>query len=329
MMARLALAVIGVWVLLSGLAAAHEVRPAYLEIVEEEAGAVYALTWKQPLIGDMRLRIDPVLPEDCVAVSEPEVQSTGAALVSRWRVRCAQTLKGRSVRIAGLERTLTSAVVRAAWGDGETSQAVARAAEPEAQLGAAGAALPAYVSLGVTHILGGFDHLAFVAGVVLIVAGWRRVLGALTAFTLAHSLTLAGSALTDASLPPTAVEAMIALSIVAVGYEGVRAARGRHGLTSRAPWLVAFGFGLLHGFGFAGALREIGLPDGQRLEALFLFNIGVELGQIAVVALLYPAIAWARRLAQPHRRRMETAAAYGLGGAGAFWLIERVAAAFA
>ncbi|MBT9446446.1 MAG: HupE/UreJ family protein [Hyphomonadaceae bacterium] len=305
---------------------AHEVRPAYLE-VRETAPDAYAISWKQPVNGDKRLALRPRLPETCRAEGASTMESAPAAVIERWRVTCPGGLKGQSLRIDGLERTLTSVYVQVIWRDGKSTSALAQPSSPEVSLGGgAGPALARYVVLGVEHILGGLDHLAFVAGLVLLVTGVRRLLLSLTAFTVAHSITLGLSALGGAGLSSKPVEACIALSIVLVGLETVRFARGHTGLTASAPWFAAFGFGLLHGFGFAGALSEIGLPENARVVALLLFNLGVEIGQVAVVALLLAPLLWLRTDTVA-LRRARVAGGYVLGGAGAFWLIQRLAAA--
>jgi len=183
-----------------------------------------------------------------------------------------------------------------------------------------------FVALGFEHILSGIDHVFFVIGLILLVPALGRLIGALTAFTVAHSITLGAAALGFAGLPQASVEVVIALSILVVGYEVVRASRGRTGLTYAMPWAVAFGFGLLHGFGFAGALAEIGLPQDAKLSALLLFNLGVETGQLMIVAVAVPLARWIAGRAAGLRRRIEVGAGYSLGAAAAFWMIQRVVA---
>jgi hydrogenase/urease accessory protein HupE len=306
---------------------AHEVRPAYLEIIEQQDG-VYSLTWKQPALAEARIAIDPQLPAACTSLGERHVQVSDGALVARWQTRCPGGLAGQTIRIAGLERTLTSTFVRAELADGRTISGVVQASDPSFQFAAARPMLPAYFALGIEHILGGLDHLFFVIGLILLVPAMWRLVGALTAFTVAHSVTLGAAALGFAGLPQAAVEVVIALSILVVGYEVVRAARGQTGLTYAMPWAVAFGFGLLHGFGFAGALAEIGLPQDAKLGALLLFNVGVETGQLLVVAIAVPLTRWIASRAAGLRRRIEVSAGYSLGAAAAFWMIQRIVAVF-
>lgn len=317
---------LALWLATSMVAVAHEVRPALLDITETQVGA-YDVTWKQPAAGGLRLALSPTFPADCRAVAAPERSTTDAFIVSRWRMACGRGLANRSVRIEGLERTLTSVIVRVRWADGRDLDAVVQPASASLVLEQAqrpGA--PGYLGLGVHHILSGYDHILFVFGLIVLAQGWRRLLGAVTAFTAAHSITLGASALGLVSLPQASVEAVIALSIAALGYEIVRLARGRAGLTAQAPWIVAFCFGLLHGFGFASALAEIGLPEGARLAALLFFNVGVEAGQLMAVWIAAPVVWWLRGRAPPVRRGVETAIGYGVGIAGATLLLSRVGA---
>jgi hydrogenase/urease accessory protein HupE len=307
-------------------ASAHEVRPAYLEISAVDHD-VYAVTWKQPVLAEVRIALDPQLPETCTSLGERSVERTATALIARWRVRCPGGLQGKALQIAGLQRTLTSAFVRVELPDGDVVSGAVRGANPVFTVSDARPTLPAYVVLGVEHILTGADHVAFVVGLILLVAGFWKLVRALTAFTVAHSITLGAAALGAAGVPQAAAEVVIALSIVVVGYEVVRSSRGSSGLTSAMPWIVAFGFGLLHGFGFAGALSQIGLPPRAELAALLLFNLGVGVGQLAIVAVVVPIAVWARNRPPVARMRFEHGAGYALGIAGTFWMIERMVAA--
>lgn len=304
---------------------AHEVRPAYFEVIEQQDG-VYSLTWKQPSLAEARIAIDPQLPATCTPLGERTMEVADGAYVARWQVRCPGGLGGQTIRIVGLERTLTSTFVRTQLADGRTIAGVVQASEPAFQFAAARPMVPAYFVLGIEHILSGIDHVFFVLGLILLVPRLGRLIGALTAFTVAHSITLGSAALGFAGLPQSSVEVVIALSILVVGYEVVRAARGRTGLTSAVPWAVAFGFGLLHGFGFAGALAQIGLPQNAKLGALVLFNLGVETGQLMIVVVAVPIVRWVATRTVTLRRRIQVGAGYSLGAAAAFWMIQRVAA---
>ena len=184
-----------------------------------------------------------------------------------------------------------------------------------------------YLVLGVEHILGGIDHLLFVLALLLIVRGGKRIFVTITAFTLAHSITLVAATLGWVHVPGPPVEAMIALSIVFVAAEIVRGLRGKPGLTARAPWVVAFSFGLLHGFGFAGALAEVGLPQKAIPIALLTFNVGVELGQlIFVAAVLLVALVAGSACRCRGARGCRTLVPYAIGAVAMFWVVERVAA---
>lgn len=321
-MIRLVLAAV-LW-LTATAAGAHETRPAFLEIVET-APDLYRVTWKQPALLEGVLALEPALPAACVDVGPRSREAAPGALVSRWSARCAGGLKG-TIRIGGLERTMTSAFVRIAWMNGRVAEGLVDNNHPTFEPVVRAAPAPTgYFGLGVTHILLGFDHLGFVAGLMLLVRRRRALAWSLTAFTLAHSLTLGLAAFGLAALPPRLVEILIALSIVLVAWEGLRARGGAAGLSARIPWAVAFGFGLLHGFGFAGALSEIGLPQGQRLAALLFFNLGVEAGQFAVVGALWILALLAARLAPRATRRVPAIGGYALGALGVFWVFERLA----
>jgi hydrogenase/urease accessory protein HupE len=307
--------------LMAGKAAAHEVRPAYLEI-RQTADQVYDVTWKQPILGERILRLEPVFPEGCELGAEA-AENVGAALVRRFTVRC--ELEGGQIGIAGLDRTLTDVYLRIERQDAPVFSAVLRPGSPSVVFANAGnPGVWAYLMIGVEHILFGWDHLLFVAGLVLLVH-WRQLVATATAFTVAHSITLSLSALAGISLPGAPVEIVIALSIALIGLEAIRRMRGEEGLSARFPWAIAFGFGLIHGFGFAGALAEIGLPKGTEFAALLLFNLGVELGQVAVIGALLVTGWIVARLRPSQLGALRYAGAYAVGIAGAYWAIERLA----
>jgi hypothetical protein len=227
--------------------------------------------------------------------------------------------------VDGLEQTLTSAFVRVEWRNGRTVEGLVTAAHPLLALtDQAPPAVIRYLSLGVEHILGGIDHLSFVACLVLVIGNLRLLLLTLTSFTLAHSLTLAASALDIVRLPQRPVEAVIALSIALVAREAVLGANNRAGFASRSPWVLAFGFGLLHGFGFAGALAEIGLPDAAQLQALLMLNVGVELGQIGLVIALFPLLLLIRSRTPQYAPKLVGGVGAMLGIVSMFWLTERL-----
>lgn len=311
---------------LAAPAAAHELRPAYLELSAADDHA-WDATWKVPVRQGRPLAVEPRFPDGCTVAGAPARSQDNAALVVRFRIACTQPLEGRALHFDGLDGTLTDVLVRIAGPDGTSTAratpdapAVTLPARPSAQ----GAAWTYFV-LGVEHILLGIDHLLFVLALVLLITGFRRLVETVTAFTVAHSLTLAGVTLGWVSLPSAPVEAVIALSIVFLAREVVLKLEAPPGtparLAERRPWLVAFAFGLLHGFGFAGALAEIGLPQDAVLLALFTFNLGVEAGQIAFVAVALSALWLLRRV--NFRRAAEIPATYLIGIVASFWLIER------
>lgn len=315
---------------LSGLAhpvAAHESRPAYLDIRELGSGK-YDVVWKRPMRGDYVIGFSVVWPEGCTTSSEAEHQVPGASL-TRMLIDCGEAgLIGRELSIARLPETSAEVLVRLAFGDGTTETHILRPASAtmtvQGPRGALAVAIQ-YAVLGFEHILAGIDHLLFVLGLTLIVGGGWQLVKTITAFTIAHSITLALSTLGLVRLTPAPVEAVIALSIVFLARELIMLKQGQPGLSTRAPWLVAFVFGLLHGFGFAGALREIGLPPGDIPLALLTFNLGVEAGQLTFVAVILGLI-WLVRGIGPLSlpRWAGPLPAYAIGTIAAFWTIERI-----
>ena len=310
-------------------------RPAYLELREagqDASGTVlYDVMWKRPALGDSRLAIQIRFPQGTTQVTAPQGVFNDTAYTERWRISRAGGLTGQTLTIDGIVGGITDVMVRIERQDG-TSQ-VERLLPQSPQftvLAATGTAEVAwsYLVLGVEHILGGIDHLLFVLALLLIVRGGQRILMTITAFTVAHSITLVSATLGWMHVPGPPVEAMIALSIVFVAAEIVHGLRGRSGLTARAPWIVAFSFGLLHGLGFAGALAEVGLPQKAVPLALLTFNVGVELGQLMFVAFAVGVRALLIRLPVPQQVWMPYATPYAIGGVAMFWEIERVVAFF-
>ena len=304
-------------------AAAHEVNPAFLELTETSDGQ-FNVVWKQPLKDGRRLKLDPFFPDGCES-SPMTLEGARGAVVSRWTLTCALD-QGR-LGVTGLERTLTDVFVQIHRLDGQLVSAVLKPADASFELAeeARGAPLFAYLRIGVDHIIFGYDHLLFVLGLCLLVRPAQLFL-TVTAFTVAHSITLGLSTLAGVTLPGPPVESVIALSLILLAREALTLQRGGVSLTSQFPWLIAFGFGLVHGFGFAGALSEIGLPQNQEVWALLLFNLGVELGQaLFVVALLMVAFVLSR-LIKRGLAFSKTAAAYLVGISGTIWLVERVSA---
>ena len=307
---------------------AHEVRPGYLEVTET-APERYQVLWKVPMKGDAVLRMSPRFPETCKEQTPPSSRAVAAAMVKQWTIVCTDGLKDAEIVIDGLQHTLTDVLVRVTHSGG-TTQTI-RLAPDNTGFKVSGEpstieVITTYLSLGIEHILLGIDHLLFVFALLLIVKGWRRLVGTITAFTVAHSITLAAATLGYVNVPQAPVEAVIALSILFLATEIIHMLQGRTGLAQRYPWLVAFIFGLLHGFGFAGALTEIGLPPSDIPLALLFFNVGVEVGQLIFVAgVLLIGMLLKRFFTQPLRWG-EIVITYIIGSVAAFWTIERVMA---
>ena len=311
-------------------ARAHEVRPAYLE-VQETAPGRFDVLWRTPVLAGMRLPVTLKLPEGVTDLDVPVVQELSDSQVERHRVDAGpQGLTGRRIEFVGLPLTITDVLVRVEMHDGRQWTSIARPSHPFVDIGRAGGALEVlstYLVHGMEHILSGYDHLLFVLALVLIVPSARVLFFTITAFTIAHSITLALATLGVVHVPGPPVDALIALSILLLATELVHLRRGEVGLTARRPWLVAFAFGLLHGFGFASALLDVGLPRADIPFALFAFNVGVECGQLAFVAVVLCVAALALRLRVVARleRDLSRAAPYAIGILAAFWFFQRIA----
>ena len=318
-----------VTLLLAGFAAgveAHEARPGYLAL-HQTGAETFDVLWKVPAKGDLRLGLYARLPESCSDRIPPSSYFSGGAFTERRSVTCPVGLTGRTITIDGLSSTMTDVLVRIERSDGTTQVTRLSPANPSFVVEAAPSAMKVagtYLGLGVKHILLGIDHLLFVLALLILVENRRRLVGTITAFTVAHSLTLAAATLGFVKVPQAPVEAIIALSIVFVASEIVHARQGRPGLTQRWPWIVAFAFGLLHGFGFAGALTAIGLPAKAVPLALLFFNVGVELGQLLFIAAVGALVVVARRFSLRQPTWAWRVPAYGIGAVAAFWAIERV-----
>jgi hydrogenase/urease accessory protein HupE len=321
---------------------AHEVRPGYLEL-RQTGPETYNVLWKVPGQGeDLRLGLYVQLPKNCANLTQPRGVFTANAYTERWSIQCTGSLSGGTIRIAGLSATLTDVLVRVERIEG--SSQIMRLT-PSAPLFTVEAApsrteiVRTYLVLGIDHILTGVDHLLFVLGLLLLVRGFVKLMKTVSAFTVAHSVTLALAALGFVHVPSPPVEAVIALSIVFVAKEILRSrgrsAAARLSLTEHQPWLVAFSFGLLHGLGFAGGLSEVGLPEGHIPLALLLFSIGVEIGHFSFIAAMFALMSlgrWMIRRVPWSTWRpkfvswLRLLPPYAIGGTAMFWLIERLAA---
>jgi hydrogenase/urease accessory protein HupE len=312
---------------------AHEARPAYLEIKETSPNQ-FSVLWHTPVLAGMRLPVDLTMPGDMKNLKEPVEQELADSLLERrWIDAGATGLAGKRIQFTGLQLTITDVLVRVEMLDGRTWTTIARPSQPWVQIAASQTWLGvarAYLRLGIEHIWSGVDHLLFILALMILVKGTRRLIATVTAFTIAHSITLAGATLGFVHVPQKPVEACIALSIVFVASEIVHAREGWQGITERWPWIVAFTFGLLHGFGFAGALNAVGLPQTAIPVALLFFNVGVEIGQLLFIAAILSVMAlgrWLiRRAAIPQPAWAWRVAPYSIGGVAAFWVIQRIAA---
>jgi len=309
-------------------AMAHEVRPAYLELHETGPDAYDAL-WKVPARGDeMRLGLYVDLPGTCATVAEPRASTAQGAYSERWSVRCAGGLTGGTIHIAGLSGTMTDVLVRVERLDGTTQIARLTPSATSFVVEAAPRALDVartYARMGAEHILTGIDHLLFVLALILIARGGWKLVKTVTAFTASHSLTLTAATLGFVHVPQRPVEAVIALSIVFVAAEIVHVHRGADSITARAPWLVAFTFGLMHGLGFAGGLSDAGLPAAYIPTALLCFSVGVEAGHLLFVGAVLSVMALVRRVPIRAPDWTELVPAYAIGAVAMFWVIQRTA----
>lgn len=319
--------VVGAFFASTSTSSAHEVRPAFLQITELPGGH-YDVLWKQPAQGMMAVRLVPHISGGLLDGAPTAVEGASNFQIQTWRHidAGAEGLDGRTVEIEGLQQTITDVLVSISLTNGNKIQDILKPRSPSLvlHLGENGIAVPAYLALGVKHILTGADHLSFILGLLLLVRNRLMLVKTVTAFTVAHSMTLAATTLHLIAVRPALIEALVALSILFVAVEVVHFYRGREGLTVRYPWLIAFTFGLLHGSAFAGALAEIGLPPKAIPLSLLLFNVGVEIGQLIFLAAVL-GLAWAlARLPRPLPLWTRWIAPYAIGTFAAVWFLERI-----
>ncbi len=315
----------------SPVARGDEFRPAYLQLTQVDA-ETWDVLWKIPAVDEGTVfRLGPSFPEGTTTVRPMRSAFSTGTVVQRWRIRVPGGLQGKPIAFPGLSANRIDVLVRLVRADG--SEQIERVLPSQTEVVAQGSpgafeVVKTYTGLGVHHILVGADHLLFVLALLLIVAGAGRLVATISAFTVAHSLTLAAATLGWVRVPGPPVEATIALSIMFLAMEILHVREGRTSLTARRPWWVAFAFGLLHGLGFAGALAEVGLPAASIPLALLCFNVGVEIGQLLFVA----AVLLVMRLGRGLLRRVGSAppawlgkaTPYAIGSIASFWLIERV-----
>ena len=306
---------------------ADEIRPALLDIKEQNTG-LFAVTWKVPTRNNQALAIAPQLPQSLELIGSPTVQDVPGARVEHASYRnTGESLTGQTILIEGLAAVQTDVLLLVQLKDGSQHSAILRPASPAFTIPVEASKLEIagdYWLMGTVHILEGADHLLFVLALLLIVNGLGPLVKAVTAFTVAHSITLALATLNVIQMPSAPTEAIIALSILFLAAEIVHKHNGQLGVTERWPWLIAFLFGLFHGLGFAGALSEIGVPQAGVPLALLMFNVGVETGQLLFIGVVLGLIALLKRLpinAPPGAWRVLP---YSIGGLAAYWTIDRV-----
>ena len=312
--------------LLTRPAFADELRPGYLEFTQKTASD-WTLVWKAPMRGGVTPATQPILPKGCSAKGDPQRAIGAMAVISTFQLVCIRPVAGSSIGLSNFSTAQTDVLVRVAPLNRPVQAMRLTAAEPMAEI----VAKPdrwqvarTYFVIGIEHIVFGYDHLLFVVALVLLLTGFRTIAIAVTAFTVAHSITLVGTTLGFLGLPQRPVEAIIALSIVFLAVEIVKKKEGERRFSERVPWIVAFLFGLLHGFGFAGALKEIGLPESDVPTALLTFNLGVEAGQLLIVAATMLILHGLRRLQPSWTRPAIRLSSYAIGAIASMWLIERV-----
>lgn len=313
--------------LASAVGQADNLRPAYLQITEA-ADQQFQVFWKVPARGTAaRLSLDVQFDGSVRATGERRGAFVDQAHIQQWTITADNGLAGTAVTITGLDRTNTDALMRVEYRDGTSSTYRFSPDAPTQRITARPTwadTARTYFGLGVTHILFGFDHLLFVLALLLLIRGTRKLVVAITAFTLAHSITLILASVGVIAVPVPPVEACIALSIVFVATEIIRGQQGQPGLTASRPWIVAFAFGLLHGLGFAAALGQIGLPQNAIPTALVVFNLGVEAGQLLFVGAVLAV--WRVLMMLPVKQPAWglRASAYLIGSLASFWVFERV-----
>lgn len=316
-------------VLAAASASAHPLAPSLLDLRELGGGRV-AVIWKASRFTAPGARVAPMLPASCQAQDAPVAKVDDDSVTRTWTVTCDPAgLVGAQIGFSGLGEARIDALVRVTLADGRVIRGIVRAANPLLTVPERERRLDVvrdYVRIGIEHILTGLDHLLFVAGLVMLVRGRRQLLETVTAFTVGHSITLSLSVLDIVRVPSRPTELLIALSVFLLAVELAREPSAPPSILRRRPWVMAVLFGLLHGLGFAGALREIGLPQAEVPLALFSFNVGIEIGQLAFVTVLLAAGALLRRVNVAWPRWAQLVPLYTMGSLAAFWCFERAAA---
>ena len=325
MMAKHILFIILFFGLSFNVSALHEVRPAYLQIKQIDE-TTYEVFWKVPSLDTAVPKINPVFPESFNVEQLNLPNFTGSSAIFSYIIKSKTSLAGKTIIIDGLNKTLIDALVTITYLNGETITIMLQPDKDSAIIPGESKrfeVIKSYSILGIEHILFGFDHLLFVLALLLLANSKWKLLKTITAFTIAHSITLTLSVLNVVHIPGPPVEAVIALSIVFLALEIITNIKGKETLTGKKPWLVAFIFGLLHGFGFAGALTEIGLPQKDIPLALGFFNVGVEIGQLLFVIFMIGVLYFLQKV-KINKLHTQRLIAYSIGGLAMFWLIDRI-----
>ncbi len=309
----------------------HEIRPALFDISERTPGW-FEVTFKAPMRGDIVLPIAPVFPPSLEPIGPPSNRLIPGARIQHFTCKGnAASLIGEEISVSGLSALQIDVLLRIELADGRAHSAILRPSSPSFVIPKQASKVEvawSYSRMGVIHILGGVDHLLFLVALLMLISGFRMLIKTVTAFTIAHSITLVLATLGMVNVPSAPTEAIIALSIVFLAVEIVRYRAGELVLTARAPWVVACLFGLFHGLGFAGALSAIGVPSHEVPLALLMFNVGVEIGQLMFVSVVFAILTVLRSLSLPMTHRARQFFPYAVGSIAAFWVIERVAVAF-
>lgn len=306
---------------------AHEIRPAYLEI-KQQAADRYQVLWKIPLLGNKAPRIDPIFPLG-FSLKQIDDEFLPDAYIRRYQGLYSKKLNGQKITIQGLDLTLVDVLVQINLLDESSYTLLLQPDGPSVTIPKEPSkweVIKLYIILGIEHILIGIDHLLFVFGLLLLVSGIKPLIKTITAFTVAHSITLGVATFNLITVPQAPVEAVIALSIVFLAREYLMVKQGGKSLTAQYPWVVAFSFGLLHGFGFAGALSDIGFPQKEVPLALLTFNIGVELGQLIFIGFMLLMWKVVEKINVPLPNWAWKILPYVMGTVATFWLTERVVA---
>lgn len=310
--------------MVSSSALGHKLAPSLLQLTEQEPG-LFEVYWKTPKMTRAGQQLRPVFPAHCKPVGQAGQATEGTGIITRWQLRCQESMAGETLSVNGMETTGTATVVKVQWLSGNNVQALINARDPAMRIPeqqGTGEIILSYIGLGAEHIWLGIDHLLFVLALVMLVPTTRKLIWTVTAFTVGHSITLSLVALGYMDYPVSLVEFTIALSILVLAVELARPQQSGHWISNNS-WLVAVSFGLLHGMGFAGALREVGLPAADIPLALFSFNIGIELGQVLFVVVCLAVAGLLSRYAQPTLVAGRWLLIYSIGSLSAFWCIER------